>query len=461
LIDRGSTNGTYVNGARIAEHPLQRGDLIRIGKSTFAFQIGPAVAPVQAVPVEPVSLPARVPPGADGSRGLGAYQLAETIGVGGAATVYKAYTRANHTPVAIKILHSRDPFVRQKFQSEGIIGEQLSHPHIVKVLDHGEDNGYYFIAMEYIDGGSLRQRLAPGKPAALDFVQVVIGQTCDALAYAHQRGVVHRDIKPENIMLATQDGVKVVDFGIAQIATVTTQTVEGKLVGTPYYIPYEIVEGEKATPASDIYSLGIVLYEMLTGQWPFTGKTSEEVLHKHRTQNPIPPRRLNPALPPEMELIALRALQKNISQRYQNALDLARDLGYRPGMSFQVAPISNLTTMPPSQLSQPRIPSPAPVPSPGQSGKPRLIVITGAMRGKEIPCGQGQTIFGREAIDLQDVSISRGSHFCIVQVGNQFWIEDAGSTNGTFVNDKRIRTRLSLRPGDKIRVGQTRLNFVV
>lgn len=457
LVDRGSTNGTYVNGVRIAEYQLQRGDSIRIGKAILVFHIGPAIAPVQRVQIEPIGIPTRVPSGLDGTRGLGAYQLAETIGVGGAATVYKAYTRANHAPVAIKILHSRDPFVRQRFTIEAKIIEQLDHPHIVKVLAHDENN--YFIVMEYVDGGSLRQRLAQGKPSALDLIQVVIGQTCEALTYAHQRGVVHRDIKPENIMLATQGGVKVVDFGIAKLATVSTQTAEGTLIGTPYYIPPELVAGDEATPASDIYSLGVVLYEMLTGQWPFTGKTME-VLYKQRHQPPTPPRQLNPAIPPAMEQVALRALQKNMRQRYQNAMDLARDLGYRPGMTLQVLPISNLTTLPPTSLSQARIPSP-PVPSPGQSPKPRLIVITGAMRGREILCSQGQTVFGREAIDPKDLSISREHHFRVIWEGNQFWIEDAGSTNGTFLNETRLGNRVPLRPGDKIRAGQTRMQFVV
>lgn len=458
LVDLGSTNGTYVNGTRIAEYQLQRGDSIRIGKAVLVFQSGPAIAPVQRVQVEPISVPTRVPSERDGTRGLGAYQLAETIGVGGAATVYKAYMRANHAPVAIKILHSRDPFVRQRFEIEAKIVEQLDHPHIVKVLAHDENN--YFIVMEYVDGGSLRQRLVPGKAAALDFLQVVIGQTCEALAYAHQRGVVHRDIKPENIMLATQGGIKVVDFGIAKLATVTTQTVEGTLIGTPYYIPPELVVGDEAVPASDIYSLGVVLYEMLTGQWPFTG-TTMEVLQKHRYQAPIPPRQLNPAIPPTMEQVALRALQKDIHRRYQNAMDLARDLGYLPGMSLQVLPISNLTTIPPNPLGQARIPSPNPLPSPGRAINPRLIIVAGARPGREIPCSQGQTVFARETIDPKDISISREHHFRVTWEGSQFWIEDAGSTNGTFVNDVRITSRMPLRPGDKIRAGQTRMQFAV
>ncbi|MBI4785457.1 MAG: protein kinase [Chloroflexi bacterium] len=353
------------------------------------------------------------------------YQIAETIGSGGAERVFKGVSLIDHAPVAIKVLHSPDPYIRQKFREEGEIGFRLRHPHIVHIYEYGEEADTYYIIMEYVDGGSLRHRLVTGAPASFDFVRSVIGQTCEALAYSHNYRVIHRDIKPENILFSSSGGVKVTGFGRAESTSATTKTSEGIVIGTAYYIPYEQAAGEEVTPASDIYSLGIVLYEMLTGEWPFTGAPLQ-VIDKHLNQKPIPPRQLNPNIPPEIETAVMRALEKDPRRRYQNAMHLARDLGYQP--------------------------------APG-TWHPWLVVISGGADGKRIPLNQAVVAMRRSDIDPNDPLISRGRHFRVIQQDGQFYVEDEGSRHGTYLNGKRIEGRAAMRSGDMIQVGRTMLRF--
>ncbi len=462
LIDRNSTNGTWVNGRRVADCVLQRGDRVQIGNWAFAFQSGESVPVTRHVSPAPGLAPDSAAIMAGIARGLKSYQITGTVGSGGAATVYKGISLIDRSQVAIKILHSTDPFIRQKFKEEGAVGYELRHPHIVRIYHYGEDGGRYYIVMEYVDGGSLRQRLVHGSPSPLDFVKSVIGQSCEALAYAHSRGVIHRDIKPENIMLSTRAGIKIVDFGIAKLTSAATKTSEGFLIGTPYYIPYEVPAGEQVTPSSDIYSLGVVLYEMATGEWPFTGATSE-VIKKHLNDKPVPPRQINPALPPEIEAATMRALEKDQRRRYQNAMDLARDLGYQAGVPMEASPLDDLVTMPPAlevPLTSAQPPPPLPFDSSLRSSRPRLVVVAGGARGKGISLVQGSIGLGRAEIDVNDNGISR-QHLEVTWQGSQIRIKDVGSTNGTFVNGNRIPAgnAILLHPGDMIRLGNTMLRF--
>ena len=464
LIDRNSTNGTWVNGRRVADCALQRGDRVQIGNWAFAFQSGESVPVTRQVSPAPGLAPDSVSIMAGIARGLKSYQITGTVGSGGAATVYKGISLIDQSPVAIKILHATDPFIRQKFKEEGAIGYSLQHPHIVRIYHYGEEGGKYYIVMEYVDGGSLRQRLVHGVPAPLDFVKTVIGQSCEALAYSHSRGVIHRDIKPENIMLSTRAGVKVVDFGIAKLTSTATRTLEGFLIGTPYYIPYEVPAGEQVTPSSDIYSLGVVLYEMATGEWPFTGAPLE-VIEKHLHDKPVPPRQINSSVSPEVETVVMRALEKDQRRRYQNAMDLARDLGYQPGVPMEASPLDGLMTMPPVlqvplTSGNPQMPPPLPFDSSLRSGRPRLVVVAGDARNKEIPLAQDFISLGRAEIDVNDNGISR-QHLEVTRQGNQVRVKDVGSTNGTFLNGNRIPAgnAILLHPGDMIKLGNTTLRF--
>lgn len=434
LYDRESTNGTWVNGRRIAQHVLQPGDQIQIGPSIFVFQL--AGAPV---PLVPARIPTPGPPPAELIYDFGDYERTETIGSGGAATVYKGICRRNGTTVAIKVLHTTDPYLRDKFQKEGQIGEALRHPHIARIYGGGRSNGVFYIVMEYVDDRSLRERITPGQPMPLEAVIPIIGQTCDALQYAHSMGVYHRDIKPENIMFSSTAGVKLVDFGIAKLASTVTRTAEGMIIGTPYYMSYEQARGwQDIDGRSDIYSLGVVLYETVTGCVPFTG-ASLSVVHQHITKEPTPPRRLNSSLPSQIEEVVMRAMSKDRNRRFQTAEEMARALGYTEPMSTGV-------------VYGPAMPLEArPEYVPGQA---QLVVLKS---GKTISVAAGITPLCRRDIDPDDLLISR-EHARIVWQGGHYWLEDH-STNGTFVNDKRIFARTLLQSGDEIRVGKTTLRF--
>ncbi len=447
LRDLESTNGSYVNDQRIAEHVLEPGDQIQIGENLLVFQwdarqksrshLTPAVSAMPAVPLTP----------AVRQYDLKTYQMTHTIGSGGAATVFRGVSLIDHSTVAIKILHESDPYIREKFVQEGEIGKSLMHPRIAKIIHYGEAEGVLYIIMEYIDGGSLRQRLSHGRPTALDFTRAVIGQTCEALAYAHSRNVIHRDIKPENILLSTEGGVKLVDFGIAKLTTASSKTSTGIRLGTPYYMSYEQACGLTVTPTSDIYALGIVLYEMLTGQWPFQGQPLE-VIHKHMTETPVPPRHFNPNVPPEMEAALMRALDKKAERRFQNAMDFARAIGYQPNIKISVAPL-----MLGDSVRQGANVS-------GSLAQPRFLIIAGRNRGRAIPLYSGGVVLGRNDLDPDDQRISR-KHLQIGEHSGEFTVQDLDSMNGTFVNGQRITTTVRLRENDKIQVGQTILQFEV
>jgi serine/threonine protein kinase len=460
LVDLRSTNGTFVNNRRIVEQRLERGDRIQIANVVFVFQWGEEVLAERHISPSPSFASVPAPLVSQQVRGLRTYKITDTIAPGGAAIVYKGIAPDGKTPVAIKILRATDSYIRAKFIEEGPLVRRLDHPHIVKILDYGSENGTYYIVMEYVDGGTLR-RLVLGSPLVPSLIIPIIGQTCEALSYLHTHGIIHRDIKPENIMLATNVGVKLGDFGIAKSMR-TTKTSEGFIVGTPYYLPYEMVVGEPVQPASDIYSLGIVLYEMLTGTCPFSGEP-KDVIEMHRSRKPIPPRQANPNanISPELEAVCLKALEKDVRRRYQNAMDLARALGYQPGMTFEVTPLNDLATLPPDFQNSP---SPVPLPPPAGAshprGMPRLVVIAGNARGKEIVLRPGTCVLGRNEVDPTDQGISR-QHLEVYVQGNEVAIKDVGSTNGTYVHKNRIAagTLVRLQPGDVIRLGKTLLRL--
>jgi len=435
LYDLESMNGTYVNGRRIAHHVLQPGDQILIGPAVLAFQVPGVVVSTQAP-----SPPARTPSVAYAPGGtLKDYQLGERLGVGGMAEVFRATHRRDNTTVAIKILTQTDPYLVDKFAQEGKIGQTLQHLHIARIYVCGRSNGSFYIVMEYIDSGTLRQRLVPGHPLPLDTVIGIVGQTCEALEYAHQMNVIHRDIKPENIMFSAQEGVKIVDFGIAKMTQAVTRTSDGMIVGTPYYMSYEQARGGKVFPASDVYSLGVVMYEMLTGRVPFDGQPLT-VVHKHLTEQPTPPRAINPDIPREVETVVLRALTKDRNQRFRTAGELAAALGYTyaapappPDVHFQ-APVG---------------PRPA-----------RLAFVGGPAKGRAVQLPEGYYPLNRRDIDPSDMLMSR-EHAQVVWDGSRYWLEDLGSRNGTFVNGRRlaVRGRHALQPGDIINLGNSMVRF--
>ena len=254
---------------------------------------------------------------------LGRYELRRRIAQGGMAEVYLAYDRRVRRQVAVKVLYGRDePFVR-RFEREALAVGALSHNHILPLYDFGEQSPWYYLVMPYVDGCTLRDYLFRHKQLTLEEAASFLSQIASALQYAHDHGVVHRDVKPSNILLRPDGYAYLVDFGLAkamQGAEVLTSA--GAMVGTPEYMAPEQSNG-LSDYRSDIYSLGIILYQMLTGQLPFLAESPVAVSLKHIQSTPTSPRKLNSAIPRSIEEVILKAMAKNPDDRYQAARDLS------------------------------------------------------------------------------------------------------------------------------------------
>jgi serine/threonine-protein kinase len=272
------------------------------------------------------------------------YEVLRRIARGGMADVYLARDLLLDRPVALKVLFAEfatDPSFVQRFRREAQAAANLSHPNIVSVYDSGESNGTYFIVMEYIEGRSLAQIIRDEGRLSPDRAADITTDVAAALGFAHRNGVIHRDVKPGNVLISPIGQVKVTDFGIAR--AVTTQenlTQTGTVMGTATYFSPEQARGEQVDPRSDVYSLGVVLYEMLTGAPPFTGDNPVAVAYKHVQEMPATPRLANPDLPRPLEAITLKALAKNPANRYPSADDLAADLRrFRDGRDVLAEPV--------------------------------------------------------------------------------------------------------------------------
>jgi serine/threonine-protein kinase len=258
------------------------------------------------------------------------YELNHLIARGGMAEVYRAHDRLLDRPVALKVLFpelSVDRSFVERFRREAQAAANLSHPNIVPVFDWGEDSGTYFIVMEFIDGRPLSAILKSAGPLSADRTADIGAHVAAALGYAHKHGVIHRDVKPGNVLITDEGQVKVTDFGIARaINTEESLTQTGAVMGTATYFSPEQAEGIGVDARSDIYSLGVVLFEMVTGRPPFLGDTPVAVASKHVRDHPPAPRELNPSIPPTFEAIILKAMAKDPAHRYATAEDLRADL---------------------------------------------------------------------------------------------------------------------------------------
>lgn len=261
--------------------------------------------------------------------GSGRYQLAEQIGAGGMARVFGGIDAQTGAPVAIKLLREHfaaDPTTVARFRNEAAATISLRHPNIVQVLDVGEDAGIPFIVMEIIHGSDLRQRVLTGGPVAIGAAIEIAEQLCQALTAAHERGIVHRDVKPQNVLLDERPGggtvVKLTDFGIARALGTVNQTRAGEVLGSVHYLSPEQLRGKPATPHSDIYAAGCVLYEMLTGRPPFEGETDIAVAMQHLQEMPVPPGQRRAGVPRGLDEIVMRCLAKDPAQRFQSAAAL-------------------------------------------------------------------------------------------------------------------------------------------
>ncbi|HCJ40738.1 MAG TPA: Stk1 family PASTA domain-containing Ser/Thr kinase [Ruminococcus sp.] len=259
----------------------------------------------------------------------GRYEITELIGVGGMADVYKAQDVMENRPVAVKILKpefsGNEEFLR-RFRNESKAIAVFSHPNIVKIYDVGFTDEIQFIVMEYIDGITLKEFIEQQGVLKWKDALHFITQILRALQHAHDKGIVHRDIKPQNIMLFTDGTIKVMDFGIARFSRIDGKTLSDKAIGSVHYISPEQAQGEMTDERSDIYSVGVMLYEMLTGRKPFDGDTAVNVALKHMQETAIPPREIMPAIPEALEEIVIHAMEKQPAQRYQSAAEMIRDI---------------------------------------------------------------------------------------------------------------------------------------
>ena len=263
-----------------------------------------------------------------GSLFAGRYRMVRKLGGGGMADVYLAEDQELGRRVAIKILHGRyvndEQFV-ERFRREATHAAGLSHPNIVSIFDRGATDGSYFIVMEYVEGRTLKELIRSRGLCPIPVAIAYTRQLLSALRYAHRNGVIHRDIKPHNVIVDPEGVVKVTDFGIAR-AGASQMTEEGAIIGTAQYLSPEQARGAPVDQTSDLYSAGIVLYELLTGEVPFTGESPVEIAMKHLTEVPPRPSSLRSEVPDDLDLVVVRALAKEPADRYQSAAAMDADL---------------------------------------------------------------------------------------------------------------------------------------
>lgn len=257
------------------------------------------------------------------------YEIIERIGAGGMAIVYKAKDLLLNRVVTIKVLReqfaSDEDFVR-RFRREAQSAASLSHPNIVSIYDVGKDGDTEYIVMEYVEGQNLKELIRNYAPLSSEQSINLAMQIAQAIRHAHEHNIIHRDIKPHNILVTADGRLKVTDFGIARAVSAATMTHTGDIVGSVHYLSPEQAKGVQTNEQSDLYSLGIILYELLTGKVPYDGETPIAIALKHLQEQPVPPSKLNPRISQELENVILRAIAKSPEQRYKTAVEMLEDL---------------------------------------------------------------------------------------------------------------------------------------
>ena len=261
------------------------------------------------------------------------YQIEQLVARSGMASIYRGIDTRTGRPVAIKIPHPEmecDPIFFERFHRESDIGARLDHPGVMKVFVD-EDRARVYMVMEWVEGRLLRRVMSEQRKFPAERAVKIALRILDALGYIHSHGVVHRDLKPENIMIDADDNIKLIDFGIAANSGARRITFAklSNTMGTPDYISPEQVKGKRGDGRSDLYALGVMLYEMLTGKVPFQGPNPFAVMNDRLLNNPIPPREIDPAITPQLQEIIYRALERDPAKRYQNAAEFARDLQHQ------------------------------------------------------------------------------------------------------------------------------------
>jgi serine/threonine-protein kinase len=283
------------------------------------------------------------------------YEIERELAHGGMAEVYLARDQLLNRPVALKVLfpeYAREPSFVERFRREAQAAANLNHPNIVAIYDWGQESGTYFIVMEYVEGRSLRDLMRAEGPVDAQQAAEITAEIAAALAFAHRSGVVHRDVKPGNVLITRSGNVKVTDFGIARAGASDALTQTGSVMGTATYFSPEQAQGQPVDGRSDVYSLGVVLYEMVTGGVPFTGDSPVAVAYKHVREDPEAPSRRNPEVPPDLEQIILTAMAKDPEARYQTADDMRADLlRFLRGRPLAAAPVTAIVSEVPTSAT--------------------------------------------------------------------------------------------------------------
>lgn len=289
---------------------------------------------------------------------LGEFHVLRKLGAGGMGQVYLARQASLDRPVALKLLKAgfaADPVALQRFEAEALAVARLQHPNVVQVYALGESGGRRFMALEYVDGRNLREYLARKGPPDLPVALSVLRQVAAALGAAHEAGLVHRDVKPENVLVTKKGGVKVADFGLARAFAGDNPglTLSGVVVGTPLYLSPEQAQGKAVDHRSDLYSLGVTAYHLLTGEPPFRGKTAVDVALKHVTDKPRPLAEARPDLPPDLCGLVHKLLAKDPGDRYQTAREVLRDLArIREGLGLTQTQPAGAAPEPPAHAGR-------------------------------------------------------------------------------------------------------------
>ena len=317
-----------------------------LGDSRFCSKCGSAVSGAAEAQLSFTKTMTTPQPGlGTGNLLAGKYQIQDEIGRGGMGIVYRAEDIKLKRPVALKFLPpewTQDKEARERFLQEARAAAALSHPHICTIYEVDESNQQLFIAMEYIEGEVLRERSRRG-PLPLEDALNLTAQAAEGLEAAHRKGIIHRDIKSANIMVTDKGQAKIMDFGLAKLRGGSSLTKEGATIGTVAYMSPEQARGEKVDHRTDIWSLGVVIYEMLTGELPFRGEHDVSLLYSIVHEEPQSLREKRPPVPPELQRVIERALAKNPNSRYQTAADMRKDIGrYQDALRSERAGVFNL-----------------------------------------------------------------------------------------------------------------------
>jgi serine/threonine-protein kinase len=400
---------------------------------------------------------------------FGGYELKEMVGAGGVASIYKGYDKRLARWVAIKVIaihttgSEAEETMLARFRLEAQAIAALRHRNILTIYGYGEEEGWAYIIMEYVPGGSLKDRLDSGKPFSWEYALTIVIPVSQALAFAHDHNIIHRDIKPANILMPQDDWPLLADFGLARMehSTRPNLTMPGQVLGTMAYAAPEQIQEGPIDHRIDIYSLGIVLYELLSGKLPFEGETAFDFLMARLTEPPRPILEVNPAVPSLFGPILAKALAQNPDDRYQTMVEFSQDLietrhklGRSSGTYSQgVKPREATSVMSASELQETKVSLKL---SSGQlisaDSKPELFV--GRAHKNVIP-----------DIDLAPYGAAQAGvsrrHSRLLRKAEQWFVEDLESTNGTFVNGVKLPPNQAtpIRQGDKLRFGQIEVEF--